>query len=596
MPPCCRSSMVRRVAAERRATAASSDAAQRPVPADRRAWRSPPTAMPRARDQAHERHPEAPARHERADDQRSRAATASALAARPATVAARTAAGCSSSRWPSRRRRTSSRRGSSARPAGSRPRCRGRAARCRSVERRRVPGTTPAGARIASAALLGGARRGRSTPRGRSRQACRSALHSGGAGVCSRPAPWRSRGPRRGDRPGVPAAWPANSAVSRSPRPTSSRIAAPARGSGSARRAEPHAAQVAPSPRRSAASSRRPSAGRSRVSWRNTDSRSARTGGQLARRRAARPASTRVISSGWSAPSTSTSSPSRVDAVAGPLEHRGRGRAGSATPTRCGTRALAEQVLDRPGGEQPAVADDRHRVADLLHLGQDVRAQQHRDPGRRRARGSSSRMSRMPAGSRPLVGSSRISRSGVLEQGGRDRQPLLHAERVGLVAVALAAGQADLLERRVARGVGSTPDRAGEQREVLAAGEARARTWAARRPRRPGRSPRAARPGTGSPKSAHLAGAGAGQAEQHPDRGGLARAVGAEEAVHAAGGHRQVEAVDGDDPAPAPAAELLAQTRGLDDEVMRPASSTLPHGASDARSRADRRVGVRRAG
>ena len=38
----------------------------------------------------------------------------------------------------------------------------------------------------------------------------------------------------------------------------------------------------------------------------------------------------------------------------------------------------ADQVVDPAVCEQPAVADDRHGVADLLDLGQDVRAQQDR--------------------------------------------------------------------------------------------------------------------------------------------------------------------------------------------------------------------------
>ena len=41
----------------------------------------------------------------------------------------------------------------------------------------------------------------------------------------------------------------------------------------------------------------------------------------------------------------------------------------------------AEEVLDRPGHQHPAVADDGRARAHLLHLGQDVRAQQHRHPG-----------------------------------------------------------------------------------------------------------------------------------------------------------------------------------------------------------------------
>src|SRR3546814_3544201 len=44
-------------------------------------------------------------------------------------------------------------------------------------------------------------------------------------------------------------------------------------------------------------------------------------------------------------------------------------------------RTRSEQVVDPARGEQPAVADDRGRVADLLDLGQDVRAEQHGHAG-----------------------------------------------------------------------------------------------------------------------------------------------------------------------------------------------------------------------
>ena len=58
----------------------------------------------------------------------------------------------------------------------------------------------------------------------------------------------------------------------------------------------------------------------------------------------------------------------------------------------------------------------------------------------------------------------------VLEQRGRDGQALLHAQRVGLVAVAVAAGQADRARSRRRRGLRRAED-AGEQLEVLPAGE-----------------------------------------------------------------------------------------------------------------------------
>ena len=48
-------------------------------------------------------------------------------------------------------------------------------------------------------------------------------------------------------------------------------------------------------------------------------------------------------------------------------------------PVRACTLSAPTRSSTGPGREQPAVADDRDRVADLLHLGQDVRAQQHGD-------------------------------------------------------------------------------------------------------------------------------------------------------------------------------------------------------------------------
>src|SRR5690606_24496321 len=58
-----------------------------------------------------------------------------------------------------------------------------------------------------------------------------------------------------------------------------------------------------------------------------------------------------------------------------------------------------------------------------------------------------------------------------------------------------------------------------------------------------------------------------GEPEQHPDRGRLARSVGAEEPVHAATGDREIQGLDRDD-SPAPTgAELLAESAGLDDRA-----------------------------
>ena len=54
---------------------------------------------------------------------------------------------------------------------------------------------------------------------------------------------------------------------------------------------------------------------------------------------------------------------------------------GDARPGRRRRARVRRAPRRVPGGEQPALADDRHRVADLLHLGEDVRAEQHGDAG-----------------------------------------------------------------------------------------------------------------------------------------------------------------------------------------------------------------------
>ena len=55
----------------------------------------------------------------------------------------------------------------------------------------------------------------------------------------------------------------------------------------------------------------------------------------------------------------------------------------------------------------------------------------------------------MPIGSRPLVGSSRMTRSRIAEQRGGDAEALLHPERVRAVAVAAAAGEPDEIDQLV---------------------------------------------------------------------------------------------------------------------------------------------------
>ncbi|MFC5041268.1 hypothetical protein [Ornithinimicrobium kibberense] len=59
----------------------------------------------------------------------------------------------------------------------------------------------------------------------------------------------------------------------------------------------------------------------------------------------------------------------------------------------------------------------------------------------------------------------------------------------------------------------------------------------------------------------HRPGVGPGQAQEHPDGRGLARAVGAEEAVHATRGDVEVEPLDGDAAAADPRVGLAQSAR-----------------------------------
>src|SRR5712671_3371952 len=74
-----------------------------------------------------------------------------------------------------------------------------------------------------------------------------------------------------------------------------------------------------------------------------------------------------------------------------------------------------EEIVHRSDANQLAVIDDRHARADLLHLGQYVAGYEDRLPCPARSR-KRSRISTMPAGSRPFAGSSRIRTSGLLSR------------------------------------------------------------------------------------------------------------------------------------------------------------------------------------
>src|SRR3546814_2791137 len=126
----------------------------------------------------------------------------------------------------------------------------------------------------------------------------------------------------------------------------------------------------------------------------------------------------------------------------------------------------------------------------------------------------------------------------LLDQRRGDRQALLHAQGVGPETVVVATVEGDRLEGLVHRGVRS-PDRAGEQEEVLAPGEGGGELGGLDDGPDPGQYHWQVL-GHLAPEEQHRPGAGAGQPEQHPDRRGFAGAVRTQEAVHSKIGRAHV--------------------------------------------------------
>ena len=251
------------------------------------------------------------------------------------------------------------------------------------------------------------------------------------------------------------------------------------------------------------------------------------------------------------------------DRVAGRAQHLlGAAGVGHAHPEA--GHALTEQVLDAPRGQQPALPQDAHRVADLLDLGEDVRAQQDRGPGLAELADEVADLAD-PGRVEAVGGLVEDEQVGLLHQGRRDRQALLHPQRVGVDVLAGAVGQAHLGQRGGDLLAGDAAG-AGEEQEVLA------RREAGHEPRLLDQRAHAADDlgqavGDRPVEEPDLAAGGPGEAEQHLQGRGLAGAVGAEEAVDTSRGHGQVQAVDGDD-APGQRAVDLAQAPRLDDQAV----------------------------
>ena len=152
------------------------------------------------------------------------------------------------------------------------------------------------------------------------------------------------------------------------------------------------------------------------------------------------------------------------------------------------------------------------------------------------------RMSRMPPGSRPVAGSSRSKQLRPSQQRGRDPEPLAHAVRVPAHLVVGAPGELDRLERLLDARGGLVTVVGRHHAHVGARGHVRVE------PRRlhESRDALQRRGALGdriAAEQAHRAGRRVDQPEQHAQRGGLAGAVGPQEAVDVTAVDRQIDVV-----------------------------------------------------
>jgi len=211
--------------------------------------------------------------------------------------------------------------------------------------------------------------------------------------------------------------------------------------------------------------------------------------------------------------------------------------------------AGADRGLELAGGafgDEAAVVDDGDPVGELVGLLQVLGGQQHRGAA------GGQRANQFPdlvaaAGVQPGGGLVQEQQLGDHDDAGGDVQAAAHAPRVGVHQPPGRLGQAEGVQQLTGPRPGLAPREAqqpAQQHQVFPAGQILV--------------DRGVLAGQGNP-AAHrvrlshhvvaehprVAGVGAQQGGQHPDDGGLAGAVGPQHAVDHAGGHGQVDPVDG---------------------------------------------------
>jgi hypothetical protein len=168
-----------------------------------------------------------------------------------------------------------------------------------------------------------------------------------------------------------------------------------------------------------------------------------------------------------------------------------------------------------------------------------------------------SRISCMPAGSSPFMGSSRISSWGSPEQAGGHPETLAHTHGVLRHPVVGPVQDADPLERRSDAVARRRLTRRGQDLQVLAPGQMAVEPGLVDDGPHPGQG-RGPVAGHGWPSSDMVPESAWVSPEQRPDERGLAGAVGAQVAEGTSPGDQELHAVHGD-----VLPELLGQPMGL---------------------------------